>query len=260
MADPTPHRIRARNLVPDADNKIHDDDVAKQFGFGGALVPGVDLFAYLTRPFVAAWGADFLTHGSLSARFRRPVYDGDEIVATGEAATGDDWTASLLGADGEVRAVGTARRKATEVVDVDRFARAPLPATLLPVDRAIPTGRLGSVEQAVTVDDHDRYLDGIADDLSVYWDDAVLHPGALLRMANLLLMANVALGPWIHTASTCRFLGVGTVPTQLTAHGIVTGCYERNGNTYVDYDALVCGDDVPLMLAAHTAIYRLRDA
>jgi len=42
--------VRARNLAPDSDNKIHDDSVAQQFGFSGALVPGVDVLAYASHP------------------------------------------------------------------------------------------------------------------------------------------------------------------------------------------------------------------
>lgn len=51
-----PYAVVARNIDPHADNRIHDDDVAQRFGFTGALVPGVEVFAYATSPLVAAWG------------------------------------------------------------------------------------------------------------------------------------------------------------------------------------------------------------
>ena len=35
------YRVKARNTSADSENKIHDDAVARQYGFRGALVPGV---------------------------------------------------------------------------------------------------------------------------------------------------------------------------------------------------------------------------
>jgi hypothetical protein len=36
------HSVRAFNLAAASENKIHDDTVARRFGFRGALVPGVE--------------------------------------------------------------------------------------------------------------------------------------------------------------------------------------------------------------------------
>jgi hypothetical protein len=38
-----PYRIEAFNTARESENKIHDDAVARRFGFGGGLVPGVDV-------------------------------------------------------------------------------------------------------------------------------------------------------------------------------------------------------------------------
>ena len=70
---------------------MHDDAVARRFGFSGGLVPGVDVYAYMAHPAVARWGRDFLERGSLQARFLKPVYDGETaIVAATEANGGLD--------------------------------------------------------------------------------------------------------------------------------------------------------------------------
>ena len=255
---PATHRVRARNLAPDSDNKIHDDDVAQQFGFSGALVPGVDVFAYATHPFVAAWGADFLSGGQLSIRFRRPVYDGDDITVDAAPGTGDEFALTVRGPEGDPRAVGSARRRADTSPDLSGFAVTPPRAELLPTGPdALPLGPLGSVDEPVDDARHTAYLDGIDDLLGVYRDDGFVHPGALLRIVNELLMRNVALGPWIHTASACTFLATGRVPGVLHADGVVTDVFERNGHAYVRYDALVRCDGNPVMFVDHTAIYRL---
>jgi hypothetical protein len=250
--------VRARNLAPDSDNKIHDDAVAQQFGFSGALVPGVDVLAYASHPFAAAWGSDFLTGGRLTGRFRRPVYDGDVITVTG--GTGQDGGTDyvLAGDDGEPRCVGQASSSHDQAVDLSRFIVTPLPASQLPAEPgAIGLGPLGSVDQPVDLDRHTTYRAGIDEDLPIY--EKVAHPGALLRLVNELLVHNVALGPWIHTSSDCRFLGLAQLPGVLHADGIVTDVYERNGHHYVRYDALVSCDDQPVLFVDHTAIYRLRE-
>src|SRR6476659_8585149 len=121
MTTPTSYTVRARNLAPDSDNKIHDDAVAKQFGFTGALVPGVEVFAYATQPFAAAWGEEFLSRGLMDMRFRRPVYDGEDVtVESKENNDGYDVT------DDEVRALGhAALADAPGDVDLSRYVETP---------------------------------------------------------------------------------------------------------------------------------------
>src|SRR5438105_6034672 len=79
-----PYRVSAYNTSKQSENKIHDDTVARRFGFSGGLVPGVDVFAYMTHLPVEKWGRDFLERGLMEARFVKPVYDGEvaELTAT----------------------------------------------------------------------------------------------------------------------------------------------------------------------------------
>ena len=260
MTAPADYPVVARNIDPTSDNKIHDDEVAQQFGFSGALVPGVELFAYLTHPLVEAWGTDFLSRGAMSVRFRRPVYDGETVVASAQAASDSaaDVELRLRGPDEAVRSVGTARRVGGDSVDLDAFTPAPLPDPLASASpEVLRPGPLGSISEEVTAEGAERYLADINETLPLYRQQDVVHPGALLRMVNAVLMRNVVLGPWIHTASSCAFLGVARVPTLLRAHAVVTDTFERNGHDYVRYDALVLSDDLPVMAVDHTAIFRV---
>jgi acyl dehydratase len=255
---PTAYEVVARNLATESENRIHADDVAQQLGFGGGLVPGVELFAYLVHPFVAAWGEEFLREGTLRARFRRPVYDGERVTATPTPDADHGWTATLVGPDGEVRAVGAATPSAAPAPLRQDYGPQPPCARPLPTGPdTLPLGPLGSIEHPVTPEAHDAYLDGIGETDDRYRQLGIVHPGALLRVVNDLLMQNVALGPWIHTSSDCRFLGTAKVAGTLRCHGSITECFERNGNAYVRYDALVVGDDGPAVEVDHTAIYRL---
>jgi hypothetical protein len=73
MPGPQPHRISAYNTSKQSENKIHDDTVARRFGFSGGLVPGVDVMAYMMHLPVEKWGRAFLERGLIDARFVKPV-------------------------------------------------------------------------------------------------------------------------------------------------------------------------------------------
>jgi len=54
------HVVEAYNLSAASENKIHDDEVARRFGFEGGLVPGVEVYAYMTTLAVRHFGPDWL--------------------------------------------------------------------------------------------------------------------------------------------------------------------------------------------------------
>src|SRR3954463_10840501 len=82
------YRVKAFNTANQSENKIHDDTVARRFGFSGGLVPGVDVMAYMMHLRVATWGRAFLDRGLIEARFVKPVYDGEMVEVTGEEKDG----------------------------------------------------------------------------------------------------------------------------------------------------------------------------
>src|SRR5256886_9275227 len=77
------YRGQAYNAAKQSENKMHDDTVAKRFGFSGGLVPGVDVMAYMMHLPVTKWGRAFLERGSIEARFVKTVYDGETVDVTG---------------------------------------------------------------------------------------------------------------------------------------------------------------------------------
>src|SRR6195952_93078 len=83
-----PYRVSAYNTAKQSENKMHDDTVARRFGFSGGLVPGVDVMAYMMHLPVAQWGRAFLERGLIEARFVKPVYDGETAEVTGEEKDG----------------------------------------------------------------------------------------------------------------------------------------------------------------------------
>src|SRR5216110_3436173 len=101
-----PYRVQAFNTAKLSENKMHDDTVAKRYGFSGGLVPGVDVMAYMMHLPVAKWGRAFLERGLIEARFVKPVYDGDLTDVTGDESNGA--LAIQVESRGELCATGSA--------------------------------------------------------------------------------------------------------------------------------------------------------
>ena len=71
---------------------MHVDAYAREMGFRAALVPGINVYGYLTHQALEHFGDDWLTDGAMRVRFRQPVFDGDTLTITTTAgeSTGDN--------------------------------------------------------------------------------------------------------------------------------------------------------------------------
>ena len=119
---------------------------------------------------------------------------------------------------------------------------------------------LGSIAATFRADKAHEYLDDVGEALPLFRDEGLAHPGWLLRFANSVLVANVVLGPWIHTESRVQLLGLVGDGDRVETRARVADLHERRGNQLVDLDVLQLVGDRPVARTAHTAIYRLRDA
>ena len=261
------YRVKARNTSLTSENAIHHDDTARRYGFPGALVPGVTLYAYLTRPVVEALGSAWLARGMVSVRFVKPVMDGEEVIVTGavteRAASGV--TASLTGrtAGGEC-VVASVTLPAGSATPVNRalFPPAPLPTERPDVTREHLAGltALGTPEALYDDACAAEYLERVSETLALYrGPDAWVHPAFYLQQANRALRDNVRLGPWIHVSSVVRHLGGARVGAPLATRGRVRSLFEKKGRELVELDLLiVAGASArPVAHVCHTAIYRL---
>jgi acyl dehydratase len=112
------HQPVAINHSQAHENRIHSDDVARAYGFTGALVPGVAVFGHMTYPLTNELGVGWLGHSQVALRLIKPAYHGDELSVSLDQV--DDQTyrvecrnaANILLADASVvlpLAVGFAR-------------------------------------------------------------------------------------------------------------------------------------------------------
>src|SRR5205085_8669271 len=203
--------VRAHNYAVDADNKIHSDDVAAQYGFAGGLVPGVGNYAYLTQPVVEALGRAWLEHGTMTAKFIQPVYHGELVSVRGVVISVEPVVIQLelFNSAGTLCAVGSASLSSVlPALDPNRYPMQPLPEQLRAATiTAIPAGTvLGSLDFVLDLASEGvAFLDKVVESLPLYRaanvEDALCHPAYWPAQANELLIRNVALGPWIHTAT-----------------------------------------------------------
>jgi acyl dehydratase len=260
--NPAPaYRVTARNHATESANRIHSDDVAREYGFRGGLVPGVTVFAYMTRPVAERWGREWLAGGMLSARFDKPVYDGEEITVEATPVAGGVLEVVVRTPDGTVAATGQATRADRTTFDVGAYPTAPLPVERPPASfDALPPRTLGSLPAATFhADKAEIFLAQIDDDLPLYKGGAVAHPGWLIRAANEILATNVKLGPWIHVSSQVTYAATAGDGDVLTTRGRVVETFERKGHKFVDLDVLVVANDTtPVMHARHQAIFEPR--
>ena len=261
------YRVRARNTSAASENKIHDDTVAKRYGFGGGLVPGITVYAYLTRPLVEAFGRDWLERGTAAAKFVKPIFEGDDVLVTARVTGRDrDGVALALTAstpNGGECAVGTATLpdRASAPVDPAGYPEAALPDDRPDVSREhlASIGVLGTPVVRYDAEAAAEYVDKVDDDLSAYRGPAApAHPGFLLQQCNRALSGNVRLGPWIHTGSRVRHMGGARVGDTLSTRGRVHGFSEKKGRESVELDLLIVANGSrPVAHVFHSAIYRL---
>jgi acyl dehydratase len=266
--EPLPeYLVKAVNTSSDSENKIHDDQTARRYGFAGGLVPGVTVYAYLTHPLVATLGTAWLQRGTASVRFAKPVLDGEEVRITGEI-TGRDGQGGI---SATMRAVTASAGECATLnatlpagsptpVNLSVYAEAPLPAER-PAgtpDHLRTLSALGTVVIPYDAAQAADYVDAVSDPLPLYRGaDGWVHPAFFTHLGNRCLRANVVIGPWIHIGSVVRHVGAARVGDTLAARSRVRSLWDKKGRDFVELDMVVLANGRPVAHVLHSAIYRL---
>ncbi len=255
------YEVKAFNTAAASENKIHDDAVARRFGFRGALVPGVEVYAYMAHMPVARSGRAWLEGGAADCRFLKPVYDG--AVARVTAREQDRGLALGVESAGERCATGCAfmpsdRRPAPAVdalpTGTPPAERPPASETSLAPGRALGIRPL-TIDRAMLA----AYLDAVREIDPLYAAEGLVHPGQILRLANQALVQNVVLGPWIHVGSKVRNHAVARIGERLTLRSRITSNVVNKGHAIVEFDAIVVADGARTIAEiSHAAIWRPR--
>ena len=253
------------------ENKIHEDDLARQYGFKGGLVPGVIMYAWMTHPVVEALGAEWLERGSFETRFAKPIYyeEPATIRARVSARTAEAVTIEVAAHNSVGEVCGTATMSLDRSVRpsppvVSDYVVASLPAERPRATRALFEGLrvLGTPEADLDVAAAAGFVTRFGETLDGYEGAGAMgHPGMHLELANRALDRNVRMSPWIHVGSEGWHLSVARVGDRLTMRGRVQRLFEKKGREFVEADLLlVANGSRPVASIRHTAIYLLRKA
>ena len=255
------YRVSAYNTSKQSENKIHDDAVARRFGFSGGLVPGVDVMAYMMHLPVTTWDRAFLDRGLIEARFVKPVYDGETAEVTGEER--DGVLSIEVMSRGQLCATGSASLPLSgPEISIADYRDVAAVAERRPVDaNSYQVGKwLGTVPRDWAGDAAKQYLADIRETDPIFVREGLGHPGLLQRVMNKVLVDNAILGPWIHVGSRMRLLSAAKTGDVLTARARVTGNYDRKGHRFVELDAMVVANGItPLAHCWHIAITQPRE-
>lgn len=266
MSEIPPYTVVARNLAAETENRIHADEVARRYGFEGGLVAGITTYAYLTHPVVERWGDEWLARGTFRVRLLHPVYDGETLEVVAGPVDGPDpaMEVEARNAAGRVCAVATATLpdEAPDPPDPATWREAPLPASTerprVSVETMQSLGALGSVARTFRAERAPEFLDAIAEHLALYRNGGPAHPGWIVYDANQVLARNVALGPWIHTATEAAHFSIVHDGEVVVTSGRVAEVYERKGHQMVELDLLVVAAGArPVCHLRHRAIFEI---
>lgn len=264
--------ITAVNTAADSSNKIHDDAEAKRYGYGGGLVPGVTLYAYLTQLAIGRFGAAWLERGTADFSIRRPVYEGETVRCEGEADDADAGRLRLslrVLRDGVLCADGTfglgtdtpQQRQTLEDGPAVIAAPPPLRPDIVPLNAP-----LAPIHATVSAADAREYAESTSDPTAWYRGDspfggALVPPGWLAGRQAALLRANFEFGPSIHTRSVVRHIAPAFAGRTYTTAGVIRETFERKGNHYLVMDAETRDDQERIVFRVqHTSIFSVRMA
>ena len=255
-----PYDVKAFNTAVTSENKIHDDDVARRFGFTGALVPGVEVYAYMAHMPVARWGRAWLERGAAECKFIKPVYDGNVARVT---AREDKGVLDLsVESGGALCATGHAvLPEAAQAPAVDSLPLGKLPSERPKASESnlAPGVSLGLAPVAIDRAALQQYLADIRETDGIYLQEGLVHPGQILRLCNAALVQSVVLGPWIHVGSRLRNFSAARVGQELTLRNRITSNGVTKGHAIVEFDALAIADGKQVVAQiTHTAIWRPR--
>jgi len=259
------HRVRASIEADDLNNKIQDDEYARRYGFRAGLVPGMSVFAYMSRPLAQYFGRDWLERGSADVRILRPVYDGEEIRVSGSiSSVADDGTLRI-----ECQAANN--QGVPCGAGVTEFPPAPpcpepspddYPAGRAKLDRPISVESLHAGENLVPVSSefnwniHWQYCRKSIRDLHPLYEK-VLHPGWLVSRASQILAANYAVQAWIDVSCRVQHFHLQEEECAIQTRGRVHDKFERKGDHFIELDLAVFCPSRCLATIRYTAIFRI---
>lgn len=264
---PAAYQVRAVNDALTSENRIHSDEVARRFGFTGALVSGVSVFGYLTHPLVEAFGESWLSHTLAEVKFLKPAYVEDVLSISCKPAAARGVSRKFITEvhNGQGTLLATlssgSPEKLPPVSHLAALAAPPAnpPRELIHWDRIVVHQPAARYQFRLSLREHLERLQLLNEKLPLFHlgDCPPLHPYTLLKECNHALMRLFILPAWIHVASEMTFRRVLRVGDEIEVITVPMDKWERKGHQFIKlYIALVADGEVALEVA-HSAIFNI---
>jgi len=264
------YEVTAHNYAEESSNKIHSDEVAREYGFRGGLVPGVAVYAYMMHPIIASLGHVWLRGGWMRAKLVNPAYHGEKTRVQGKVCGVRPLEIKLEALDPSGKTCGTGSAGMTGTIEPpvgSEYPRCRMPemdSRAEPRASALKQGRtLGSIEVQLDtkVPENSFFADLAANQDIFSGPPALHHPAFLLHLANMMVVGNVAVGPWIHTESEIQHFAPALREKKLEMRGKIASAFEKRGHEYLVLDIGVFDEaDRAIAHVMHKAIVRPRAA
>jgi len=235
---------KALNTAPNSENQIHGDDMAKEFGFKGGLVPGVTVSAYLLHPIIEKWGLDWLEKGWAKCKITSPLYDKENFSVHLNEISENKILSNLKNSNQVV----TANAEASlleDIPDAPKIRNDKIAIKNFQGPRASKNVWMKLKKDGCMAFE---YFWGGKDPL-IYLRDQnnlpdLLNPSKkglsnlsfLLGCSNWALASSAYMNPWIHLQTTSQNYQALSFNSSVIAEIQVNEVYEKKGHEFVDVD------------------------
>ncbi|MBC52951.1 MAG: hypothetical protein CMQ34_03855 [Gammaproteobacteria bacterium] len=287
MRVPQSWQGQAFNQVPDSDNRIHSDELAREYGFTGALVPGVTISCYLIQPAVQAWGLHWLGRGAVHATIKAPVYDACdfqvEVAQQPSAnryhaqlrseerlcATAEVWLPDALEVEPEYQqhilmADDYSGPEATrEIMEKFREHGCPAKSFLWSAEHEMATYLRDQAGMPTLLRTSAGTREGRGDGRGDrQGDSGYANMSFLLGCANRHFAAVAHMSPWIHLEIRAQNFQAVPLGTPLVSEMTITDLFNKKGHEFADcvFNLFMAGSRRCVCSIQQRAIYRMRPA
>ena len=235
---------KALNTAPNSENQIHGDDMAKEFGFKGGLVPGVTVSAYLLHPIIEKWGLDWLEKGWAKCKITSPLYDKENFSVYLNEISENKILSNLKNSNQVV----TANAEASLLKDIPEAPK--IRNDKIAIENFQGPRASKNVWMKLKKDGcmAFEYFWGGKDPL-IYLRDQnnlpdLLNPSKkglsnlsfLLGCSNWALASSAYMNPWIHLQTTSQNYQALSFNSSVIAEIQVNEVFEKKGHEFVDVD------------------------
>lgn len=266
MTNVSNFQILAANDALSSENRIHSDEIAKKYGFQGALVSGANIFGYLSQPLVRHYQEDWLQIGIMDVAFIKPAYQDNLLTITTK----------------NIRSNSDQRNHRTSAYNDNNLLLAKLeswqPANLPSVSELAQNFRepeqikrkeirWGLIEINTPwptylwqpkIEDNLKRVQSQRDQSEIYLGgEGYIHPYYLLEACNKSLMRQFILPAWIHTGSRLILRKPVKVGQNIEIRAVPMDKWEHKGHQFLKLYIAMLTHNVTALEVEHTAIFKI---